>query len=330
MSASGHNASALFENALGSIRMGVEDYAREEPERSLSAVRNFYAGLLLLAKEILARKAPTADPDAVFAARYKPVPNDAGGVDIVPDGPTTIDFVTIAKRFKTFGISLDKAGERALNDLNSVRNDIEHRYTDKPTEVVREVIARAFPLTLQLFRLAGEDPRLLLSDVWPTLLAARDLYEAELARCRQTLAAVNWISATVEEAHLRCTECGSDLVEQREVDNTAQERMDLVCLRCGEALASERVIVEAVDRALSPEAYERFKDTLESGPIYDCPECANAAYIDTENACAVCGHVFEWEAECGRCHADISMEDAIAGLDDGLCSYCTHLFEKDD
>ena len=56
------NFSALFDNAMSSIRMGIEDYAQDKPERSLSAVRNFYAGLLLLAKEVLVRHIPNADP----------------------------------------------------------------------------------------------------------------------------------------------------------------------------------------------------------------------------------------------------------------------------
>ena len=310
--------------------MGIEDYAIDKPDRSLSAVRNFYAGLLLLAKEVLVRKVPNADPDEVIGAKYKPVPNAAGGVDHVQDGPQTIDFATIAKRFNDFGLPMDKAARRALEDLNSVRNDIEHRFTNKPADVVRELIARAFPLTVQLFRLAGEDPRVLLSDMWPVMLEARALYEVELARCRATLASVLWLSPTVAEAQLRCTECGSDLVEQRNPDNTDQAGMDLLCQGCGGDLDVEAEIVEAVDRALSGEAYVRFKDAAESGPIFDCPECGNATYVDTENACANCGHEYEWEGECLRCYASISLEDALAGFDGGLCSYCSNLMEKDD
>lgn len=55
---------SLFENAVASIRMGVEDYRQQDGDRDVSAVRNFYAGVLLLAKEALVRKAPDADPRA--------------------------------------------------------------------------------------------------------------------------------------------------------------------------------------------------------------------------------------------------------------------------
>lgn len=71
------------------------------------------------------------------------------------------------------------------------------------------------------------------------MLEARDLYEAELARCRATLDAVGWLSATVAETHLRCTECGSDLVEQRDPSNSDQATMDLFCQGCGAALDVE-------------------------------------------------------------------------------------------
>lgn len=54
--------SGLFENAVQSIQLGVEDYQDNDPKRALSAVRNFYAGVLLLAKEALVRAAPGGEP----------------------------------------------------------------------------------------------------------------------------------------------------------------------------------------------------------------------------------------------------------------------------
>lgn len=164
--------SAMFQNALAAIRMGIEDYALDRPERSLSAVRNFYAGVLLLAKEVLVRRAPLADPDAVIGARYKPIPDGLGGIAYIPDSRTTIDFATLGKRFKDFGLEIDRA---SLTELSDIRNQVEHRFTNKPSQVVREIIAKAFPVTAQLFRLAGEDPRVQLGEAWTTMLEARAL-----------------------------------------------------------------------------------------------------------------------------------------------------------
>ncbi len=53
----------LFDNAVQSIQLGIEDYQSNDPKRTLSAVRNFYAGTLLLAKETLVSSAPNANAD---------------------------------------------------------------------------------------------------------------------------------------------------------------------------------------------------------------------------------------------------------------------------
>ena len=139
--ASMSNLSGMMENAVASLRMGIEDYAAPSPERALSAVRNFYAGVLLLGKEVLVRAAPLADPDEVIGARYEPVQDGQGGVQHVMQGQQTIDFHTLGRRFKTFGIAIDT---KLLEELNGLRNAIEHRYTNETTDAVREAIARAF------------------------------------------------------------------------------------------------------------------------------------------------------------------------------------------
>jgi hypothetical protein len=84
--------------------------------------------------------------------------------------------------------------------------------------------------------------------------------------------------------------------------------------------------------AQSPKADIRAKDTGVSEPIYDCseaiydcPSCDKHASIDEEEACAVCGETFEYEHECARCHGSIPLEDALAGFNEGLCSYCTSI-----
>src|SRR3546814_12983686 len=97
------------------------------------------------------------------------------------------------------------------------------------------------------------------------MLNVRDLYEAELARCRATFDSVNWTSSTVAEKHLRCIECGSDLVEQRDSTNTDQEQLELVCRGCGAEPEWDDAIAGEVDRALSNEAIAGFKADGEAG-----------------------------------------------------------------
>ena len=96
----------LLKNAVESIRVGVEDYETQEDVRSLSAVRNLHAGLLLLAKWVLVRSAPNASEDEVIRVAYEPEPNGQGGVKYVPGpGKQTIGLQDIHRRFERFGAS---------------------------------------------------------------------------------------------------------------------------------------------------------------------------------------------------------------------------------
>jgi hypothetical protein len=257
------NMSPLFANAVDSIKMGIEDYAVDTPARALSAVRNFYAGVLLLGKEVLICAAPFADPDVLIGAKVGPVPDGLGGATLGVEGYQTVDFTTLGRRFKKFGVPIET---KELTELNELRNAIEHRYTDKPAQAVREAIARAFPITVALFNETGVHPSEVLGEAWATMLEVRDLYHRELARCRKTFDTIDWLSATVAEQHLRCEACGSDLIEQRVPTNVDQAEMALVCRACGAEPDWDDAIVDAVDRALGGGAYERFKDTSESGP----------------------------------------------------------------
>lgn len=53
---------SVLQNAATSIQLGIEDYQSEDPRRVISAVRNMYAGLLLMFKAKLELLSP-ADSD---------------------------------------------------------------------------------------------------------------------------------------------------------------------------------------------------------------------------------------------------------------------------
>jgi hypothetical protein len=95
--------SDLFKNAVASIRMGVEDYTQKDENRALSAVRNFYSGILLLAKEVLVRTTPQAAMQDILAAKYKPVP-DGSHVTALDDydGAKLADAISLSKHSVEF------------------------------------------------------------------------------------------------------------------------------------------------------------------------------------------------------------------------------------
>jgi hypothetical protein len=201
----------LYKNARDAIDMGITDYATGTPTRAASGVRNFYSGVLLLAKYVLAARAPAADIMAVIGRHFEPVPGKDGGVELVQKGHRTIDFEEIGARFKKFGIEIDR---KALTDLARIRNEVEHFYTGEDPDAIREVMAKAFPLTISLFHLAEKDPRDELGQAWDEMIEIQGVYEKELERCRASFEDVEWKSKTLADAPYNCPHCHSDLVIQ--------------------------------------------------------------------------------------------------------------------
>jgi DNA-directed RNA polymerase subunit RPC12/RpoP len=314
----------LFENAVQSIQLGVEDYQANDPRRPLSSVRNFYAGVLLLAKEVLVRQVPDSAPENVLAARFKPVPDGHGGVQIVPVGYQTIDFSNIGSRFKDFGLPIDDA---ALKDLNRIRTDIEHYFTDESRETVREAIAKAFPVVVDLFRLAEEIPHELLGEAWQTMLEVRAVYVKELENCRASFGKIKWSSRVMAEISLNCSECQSDLVAQVNVHNTDHTSADVECRSCGAKISADKAIEHALQTHFDLDNYIAVKDGGEE-VVQTCPDCGLNTYVlsDEETGCAWCELVLD---ECGRCWASLTPSN-VSFDNSAFCSYCDHLLSKDD
>ncbi len=316
--------SGLLENAVQSIQLGVEDYQAADAKRALSAVRNFYAGVLLLAKEVLVRAVPNANPEEVIGAQFKPIPDGSGKVTFKRKSHQTIDFNTIGDRFKDFNLRIDQA---ALRDLNRVRNDVEHHYTKKPRAAVREAIAKAMPVVANLFRSIKVAPNEALGEAWQVMLAVREFYEAELAACRSTLDRVEWPDGMPVERRLNCPECHSNLVAQQDPDNTSHETMDCRCRSCGHGFSGEKAIPWALKVGFEWESYIAFTDGGNQ-PVQDCPDCGLSSYLLTEQhvGCVWCGLIL---GECGRCRDGLTPEN-VSPENHDVCGYCANLLLKDD
>ena len=315
----------LFENAVQSIQLGVEDYKANKPARALSAVRNFYAGLLLMAKEVLMRKVPNADENEIIAADYKPMPDSLGGVKYVAKSKRTIDLETIGERFKDFGLKID---QNALKELSKIRNDIEHRYSQKPHEAVREALAKAFPVAIALFRLAGEDPRKVIGEAWETMLEVHTVYKQERNECLATFDKIEWKSSILENAPRECPECRSELVFQDNQSNENQEDIQAHCRACGASFTAMALIVTAVDAHLEWQSYVAMKDG-DVAPLQDCPECSLTTYVLSDEGVGCVWCQFKLDDECAGCYTPL-MPDNVDPQNYGLCSYCGHLLAKDD
>lgn len=316
--------SDLFKSAVQSIVLGLEDYQTNAPECALSAVRNLYAGVLLLGKEVLIRKVPNANADVLLAARFKLMPDGGGGITFVPNGNQTVDFDELGRRLKDFnGIDL-----KDMRRLKEIRNDVEHRATDQPPLALREHVAAVFPTVVQLFRHIGEEPGEALGESWQVILQVRHIYEAQAKECQGTVKAIKWAKSLMGELELRCPRCDSILVEQLDATNTDPLSMRCSCRACASELDDPEEVIEAtLNSHFDVDIYIAAKDGGDE-PLVMCPECGRDAYLwgSEDDGCAVCGAIL---GNCAFCEEPLSPW-SVSGDDETLCSYCYFNIHKDD
>ncbi|WP_342710589.1 hypothetical protein AAFG13_41495 [Bradyrhizobium sp. B124] len=313
----------LFDNAIQSIQLGIEDYEHNDPKRALSAVRNFYAGTLLLAKEVLVRAAPKAAVKDVLGTKFVPVPDGNGGVTFEANNKT-VDFNELGQRFKDFGLSIDRS---KLADLNSIRNDMEHYYSNASSKKVREAIARAFPVVVDLFNLLKEQPNEHLGDSWTVMLGAKELYDRELKQCTETFDGVDWKSESLSQAARPCPKCSSHLVYRLDQTRNESGFADAQCRQCGEKIDAITLMETALEAHFEYESYSSVKDGGED-PLGLCPECTAKTYViwEEENQCTNCFLSLE---DCDRCGEPLTPNN-VSDDSSSLCGYCSNLMSKDD
>ena len=161
--------SELFQNAIISIKLGVEDYQTGNDDRIISAVRNYYSGLLLLAKECLVKATPGVDPMIAISSKLEPVPDGNCGINYKVIGNTTINCPETIKRLKKFYPNQNWASNN-LEALQKLRNEVEHYHLKEPTNKLRQVMESSFSIVEVFFKILNKDPEDYLSDVWDTIL----------------------------------------------------------------------------------------------------------------------------------------------------------------
>ena len=174
-------AEAIFQNAINAIELGVEDYtlSSEDPRRLHSAVRNLFAGILLLFKSKLADLSKS-DDESLLKAQIIPTLRN-GALRWVGTGDKTVDYTQIKDRFKALKINVDWA---RLNDLHRYRNDIEHYFDNGRYNqaVVAQYIVNAFAIIYDfIMSHLGSDPRECFSEeTWDIFLREKAIVEQEI------------------------------------------------------------------------------------------------------------------------------------------------------
>lgn len=302
---------SIIDNAVLSIQVGVEDYLSEDGRRKYSAVRNIYAGLLLLYKEKLKQLSPERDKELLIKARIKPIPDRTGNMSLIGLGKKTVDVSQIRDRFKDFGVNVDWKKFDRIKDL---RNDLEHYYTAEAPEVVLEILAKSCVL-IQEF-VSGEldtEPKILLGDkCWQSLLDIEEVYESYKKECMATLEKLNWPYGIIRSslADIQCPDCSSELIKYNGPERDYPE-IDLICHSCEKIFKYSDVITEHVGKIFFADSYIAATQGGEF-PIEECMQCGLDSFVIDYNLCVNCGYEHEY-AKCVECGCNIGL--IVEGID---------------
>lgn len=333
------DAEKLKENALTSIRLGIEDFQRTQQTteqggdeaRALSAVRNLFAGILLLFKYKIAVSVddPEDAPALIFnPPEVMPQADGNGGIEWKPVGKfkrTTIDVATIKKRFEGFDIDVDW---RAIDKMQECRNHLEHLHPANTLGEVAGFVADLFPVLREFIHAQlNEQPADLLATAWPVMLAHHEFFTNTMATCRAA-----WDEAGVPESmqpwldHCQCEECGSPLLRPNQEDIEEEASVEYqdnsfkyVCVACGHSdLIAPRMI-----KALN-DAYDYDPRDGEEPCIEACNDCGRHTFLINEQHCLWCDAELDYK-QCTYCEEALGQSDQDNG---GLCSYHAYALDK--
>ena len=329
--AAGKDYDAILTNAVNSIQLGVEDYlaAQKDARRSLSGVRNIYAGVLLLCKEVL-REASPDDAQLLYEHHFLPRKNDDGSVSFSPRAVKpgkrrkTIDREGIKAYFASLGLNLNT---RRLDELSAIRNDIEHYSPQQGAKQLRAAIASAFVLIRDVLseHFDHEPVDLLGKHCWANIEKARGEEAEERSHCNRSLAALK-LALTHDVAkkaidNIRCPSCESTFLTQTEYANGDWQAATFRCRDCEiehDSDTSAQILKSAIE-----ELYPYWPPDGEEPTTVECPECSGV-FVFELGACVLCD--LEFEGECEFCSEALTLDDYSE--DDGLCSYCRHKITK--
>ncbi len=312
----------LFENAVESIENGIEDFSTGLPKRITSALRNLYAGVLLLLKEKLRILSPPGSNEMLLYKKHKLTKDLDGNIVLVPIGPHTVDFAEIEQRLTDLGVPVNWKRLKALQDI---RNNVEHHKPKHSREVMREAIANAFVVIADFVeKQLGVMPATVFEKAtWETMLSEATTFKAIEQSCRgsrEQLQGVPAVATTLVLDSLRCTECSSTLVRAGVGEFPDCE---FTCQSCAAEMSAAEIVEDALEHREGGK-FHRLAKEGEPLPVGECPSCNASAFVLSEDCCFFCGEGRPYD-RCLRCEAHLSLEEQEL---EGMCSYCDHMWHR--
>lgn len=318
----------LLTAGIDAIKVGIEDIEHPDRARKVAAIRNFYAGVLLLCKHRLVHHAPPKNPLILIAAKTRYRKSDTGEIEQVPDGVQTVGAVELFRRLEDIETDLDIA---RLKDLQKHRNEIEHYFTSAKNEKLHEVFVEVQLLVNDLLARCGKSN--VLGPIWVKLVEGSDAFVARRERSHADLAHVAWKSPDVRDAisdlrYIELCECGSSHIIRADASIRIQDKVALKCLACNAALSTESFIEAVLEWRYGGEDWEAAKSD-ELYAVYECPQCQRQTYLREKDQCASCGYVAEDETceHCGKPLGIIHITNGDAYHDE--CAYRADVMAKD-
>lgn len=330
----------LRDNALTSIRLGIEDFGltkaiehREaDPARALSSIRNLFAGVLLLLKYKIANSVDDSNEAAALIFNPPnetlPEPDGEGGIHWQPVGkfkPNTIDVGLIKKRLDSFDIHFEW---EVIENLQQARNHIEHLHPKNGLGELSGLIAQLFPALRDFIQNELEEhPAEILETAWPIMLAHAEFYNEILKDCL-----AEWDLTGIPAPLLsvlkkcQCDECSSYLVRPdklaldygRTVEYN-EEEFDYVCQECSNTQPMAELLISTlhIEHGVHP------MDYVEPG-IETCIWCNHSTFVVLEQKCYWCEDELDYK-ECSICEEPLGQMDQD---NNGMCGYHAHTWEK--
>lgn len=317
----------LFDNALSSIRLGIEDYKLAtqpsgDPTRALSSLRNLLSGVLLLFKYRISISVSSPEDAATLIYvpyEIKPSIDKGGVVKWLPQlAKNTIETDAIQNRFEMLGINVDWT---ILKKIKDRRNELEHLHPSSTLGELTTFIAELFPLLRDFIEQhLYKTPVQLLGDTWLIMLEVSTFHQDTRKQCItkwEICGIPEKLRTYIEDSS--CENCGSSLItpspEALKMELNISESPSEFKYSCHEC---------AFTSLIAPLLLEKLDDEYYINPfngdelrVLECIECGLDAYIAEEDICYWCEYNKTYH-ECAVCYTYLSIEEQEFN---GLCSY---------
>ncbi|WP_078255018.1 hypothetical protein [Moraxella pluranimalium] len=270
----------VLENAKHSIQLGVEDciLSQDNPKRKTSAVRNIFAGLLLLYKYKLLMDSPVNQPYLyIYQINHNIFYTETFGVE---RPKKTVDVTGIKDVFRFLKININTD---LLMCLNRTRNNLEHFYHTEQVDILKLIVdsfylikkfyeGYIYPINnLDLNNFLGQE-------IYQVLLENEQIYTEKREECSKSLECVEFPEEYLRNFltdKMQCPYCLSSLIKYQ-----SGEYPDIVlsCIYCNHHLSKEEVLGLTHQTVKDGEDFRR-----------ECMECGGYSIFIDGCVCLDCG-----------------------------------------